>query len=136
MAKRTKIVGKCKICGCTDEEGCAIGCWWVTPEQDLCSACKPASGRIDHKRPGRGPKAVPVWGIWVENGGPDNRGYWMCEVCMSDAGEFEHPALFWDLKAAKEACKRENDPGVVGSLAQGGWSCVVVELVATRIVRP
>lgn len=32
--------GVCRVCGCTDEEGCegpVFGCWWVEP--DLCSQC-------------------------------------------------------------------------------------------------
>lgn len=30
---------KCRVCGCTDHDGCAIevGCMWVAP--DLCSTC-------------------------------------------------------------------------------------------------
>lgn len=27
---------RCRLCGCTDEVGCAEGCWWVTDNQ--CSA--------------------------------------------------------------------------------------------------
>lgn len=29
----------CRVCGCTDDFGCAGGCWWT--EADLCSACTP-----------------------------------------------------------------------------------------------
>lgn len=28
----------CRSCGCTDEAGCAEGCWWTQP--GLCSRCK------------------------------------------------------------------------------------------------
>jgi len=28
---------ECEICGCTEEEACPGGCWWVAP--GLCSAC-------------------------------------------------------------------------------------------------
>lgn len=28
----------CRVCGCTDQDGCPGGCWWV--EADLCSACQ------------------------------------------------------------------------------------------------
>lgn len=28
---------RCRVCGCTDEAGCFMGCWWVGP--DLCSEC-------------------------------------------------------------------------------------------------
>ena len=27
----------CRVCGCTDDRGCAGGCLWVAP--DLCSRC-------------------------------------------------------------------------------------------------
>lgn len=30
-------VRECRVCGCTDEEGCPEGCYWVEP--DLCSNC-------------------------------------------------------------------------------------------------
>ncbi len=30
-------VPACRVCGCTDEDGCPGGCWWVEP--DLCSRC-------------------------------------------------------------------------------------------------
>ncbi|QQE80905.1 hypothetical protein [Alicyclobacillus sp. SO9] len=29
---------KCRVCGCTDLQGCPEGCWWV--EEDLCSSCE------------------------------------------------------------------------------------------------
>lgn len=28
---------RCRICGCTQDNACPGGCWWV--EEDLCSAC-------------------------------------------------------------------------------------------------
>lgn len=28
----------CRVCGCTYENGCSGGCWWVA--QDLCSQCE------------------------------------------------------------------------------------------------
>jgi len=27
------------VCGCTDEYGCAGGCWWVDDWHVLCSRC-------------------------------------------------------------------------------------------------
>ena len=27
----------CRVCGCTEDNACEGGCWWV--EDDLCSAC-------------------------------------------------------------------------------------------------
>ncbi len=29
----------CRVCGCTDLDGCPEGCFWV--EEDLCSECTP-----------------------------------------------------------------------------------------------
>jgi hypothetical protein len=31
-------VGVCRVCGCTDEWGCSVGCHWV--EANLCSECE------------------------------------------------------------------------------------------------
>lgn len=31
-------VRRCRVCGCTDTQACAGGCWWVG--RDLCSACQ------------------------------------------------------------------------------------------------
>lgn len=32
------LIGQvCHVCGCTDQDGCGMGCSWVGP--DLCSAC-------------------------------------------------------------------------------------------------
>lgn len=33
----------CRVCGCTDDEGCPEGCWWVA--DDRCSACAAGDGR-------------------------------------------------------------------------------------------
>lgn len=30
-------VRRCRVCGCTDDQACEGGCYWVEP--DLCSAC-------------------------------------------------------------------------------------------------
>ena len=35
--------GRCRLCGCTDEEACADGCFWAEP--DLCSVC--AKGKAE-----------------------------------------------------------------------------------------
>lgn len=44
--------GKCRICGCVEDDGCSLGevgagiiCHWV--ERDLCSACAPAAAIIE-----------------------------------------------------------------------------------------
>lgn len=36
------LVRSCRVCGCTDENACEGGCWWV--EDDLCSSCAIAEG--------------------------------------------------------------------------------------------
>lgn len=35
----------CRVCECTDHDGCPGGCWWVEDPEwlgDLCSQCLPA----------------------------------------------------------------------------------------------
>lgn len=29
----------CKVCGCTDEQACPGGCYWVDTKHSVCSAC-------------------------------------------------------------------------------------------------
>ncbi len=36
---------RCRICGCTDDNACEGGCYWV--EEDLCSACAEAARTAD-----------------------------------------------------------------------------------------
>jgi hypothetical protein len=31
----------CRVCGCTDDNACPGGCFWVEP--DLCSSCEPVA---------------------------------------------------------------------------------------------
>ena len=33
---------RCRVCGCTQNNACPGGCWWV--EDDLCSACAEKNG--------------------------------------------------------------------------------------------
>ena len=40
---RTAEVRTCRGCGCTDDYGCAGGCWWLSA--DLCSECQPSPDR-------------------------------------------------------------------------------------------
>jgi len=37
-------IRKCRICSCTDDNACFLGCSWV--EDDLCSACVDGAGRV------------------------------------------------------------------------------------------
>lgn len=32
----------CRVCGCTENNACFGGCWWVEP--DLCSECEEVGG--------------------------------------------------------------------------------------------
>ena len=37
-------IARCRVCGCTDEQACDGGCWWVKDPRgmgDLCSTCLP-----------------------------------------------------------------------------------------------
>jgi hypothetical protein len=42
----------CRVCGCTDNEACEGGCWWVSEE--LCSECEEAeiSASVAHEGAG------------------------------------------------------------------------------------
>lgn len=131
MAKRAKVVGRCRMCGCTDDRACQGGCSWVNKEHDLCSVCDRVAWRMSAKH-GRAAAAVPLYALWCPTGGDDGDGCWLCE-CASD-GVSEAPAVFFDLDVAHEACRRENSPSVEGSLASSGFSCVVVELIAKTMV--
>lgn len=133
MAKRTKVIGRCRICGCTDDRACHGGCSWVNKEHDLCSVCDNVAWRMSDKG-GRWPAEVPVYALWCVTGGGGS-GCWLCE-CASD-GVTEAPAVFFELEKALDACRRENSPSVEGSLASTGHSsCVVVELSAKQVVSP
>jgi len=33
----TTSVSKCRVCGCSDNDACMLGCCWV--QKDLCSTC-------------------------------------------------------------------------------------------------
>lgn len=34
---KLQVRGRCKLCGCTEDRGCDVGCAWVAP--DLCTTC-------------------------------------------------------------------------------------------------
>lgn len=56
-------IATCRVCGCTDDEACVGGCWWV--EADLCSGCQPPDTSFnigDRVRIGKGKK------VWVLKG--------------------------------------------------------------------
>lgn len=39
---RVSRIHTCRVCGCSDEDACWPGCWWI--EEDLCSACATEGG--------------------------------------------------------------------------------------------
>ncbi len=46
MAKPAKSKpARCRVCGCTDERACPVGCHWV--EDDLCSVCADFRQHLD-----------------------------------------------------------------------------------------
>ncbi len=42
--------GTCRVCSCTDAEGCAYGCGWVDEEHTLCSVCYEQGPYATHSR--------------------------------------------------------------------------------------
>lgn len=38
----------CKVCGCTDDRACPGGCYWVSLDPPLCSACVSAERLMRH----------------------------------------------------------------------------------------
>lgn len=48
---------KCRICGCTDDNACPDGCYWI--EEDLCSACADLVDQIVRT-------SVPVYDVLLE----------------------------------------------------------------------
>ena len=36
--------GVCRVCGCTDEWGCDVGCSWADAAHTLCSECEGLEG--------------------------------------------------------------------------------------------
>lgn len=45
---RAAGVQACRVCGCTQEEGCPEGCSWA--EEDLCSECAAPTKRLQGQR--------------------------------------------------------------------------------------
>lgn len=42
LERETFAEPSCRVCGCTDEQACPDGCWWVPDPMmlgDLCSGC-------------------------------------------------------------------------------------------------
>lgn len=41
MIQLTLVSGRCRWCGCTEEQACAAGCSWANADNTLCSECLP-----------------------------------------------------------------------------------------------
>ena len=108
--RRTKAVrrGICKVCGCTDEHGCVMGCSWTDRERTLCSECAKWCYRASKAGADR-PSKVPLYALWIVDGGPRGRGHWLVET---DDGENTHPAMYFDRASAEKAAQTERDEGL------------------------
>lgn len=49
--------GVCRVCGCTEGDGCAEGCYWVDDVETLCSACIDENGKEKKARKAKAGKA-------------------------------------------------------------------------------
>ena len=41
----------CTVCGCTDDAACEGGCYWVSLDPPLCSACEQLAEDLDLEEP-------------------------------------------------------------------------------------
>lgn len=109
--------GVCHVCGCTDEHGCDAGCTWVDKDCTICSECDKWAHRASAKG-ADSPSEIPVYGLWVVDGGPRGRGHWLVET---DDGERLFPAVYFDRLEAGVAALAEQKQGI---------DVVVVQLMA------
>lgn len=100
--------GMCKVCGCTEEHACEQGCSWVDGTETMCSACIEWVSRATAKG-AKHPALIPVYGLWITDGGPRSKGHWLIE-CFD--GNTHVPAVFFDMQSALKAAKREIDEGL------------------------
>ncbi|QQS08648.1 MAG: hypothetical protein IPK69_11765 [Phycisphaerales bacterium] len=75
----------------------------------LCSACDRWASRAD-RRGHTEPSKVPVYGLWIIDGGPKGKGHWL--VDMYDDADRNFPAIFWSKKDAETAAKKERENGL------------------------
>jgi hypothetical protein len=40
LARLGLLAGICRVCGCTEQSGCADGCEWTSADRTLCSRCR------------------------------------------------------------------------------------------------
>ncbi len=73
-------VNTCRVCGCTDDNACLGGCWWVEP--DLCSRCAEVDTQETvpdpvHALMGRRIKTIDAGaGVIINVIGPNDDGYY------------------------------------------------------------
>lgn len=108
MSKANRRSGQCEVCGCTDERGCDAGCSWVDHKQTLCSECLKWCDRAS-KAGADKPSRIPLYALWIVDGGPRGRGHWLIE---SDDGSNTHPAMYLDRKSAARAAQAECNQGL------------------------
>lgn len=132
MPRRSKPKsGQCHVCGCTEDRACDGGCEWANKDQTLCSLCAGFCHAVakDYSLTIGG---APIFGLWVIDSGPEERGRWMVDLCHSDT---ENPTVFFDRESAVKAAALENDPAG-GGLASMGCRVLVIELHAVKSIEP
>lgn len=100
--------GQCHVCGCTEDRGCDAGCSWFDRSQTLCTACARWSGRAGWGS-ANCPSKLPVYGLWIVDGGPRARGHWLMDT---EDGDHLYPALFLERRQAEAAAKVERAEGL------------------------
>lgn len=63
-----RSAGRCRHCGCTDRRACrdgGVGCWWVDPQESLCSHCQRFPARRRFRRPRLGHTAALQIRAWL-----------------------------------------------------------------------
>lgn len=115
--------GVCHVCGCTDDHGCCGGCSWADETGTICSACDAWASRASAKG-AQSPSEIPVYGLWVVDGGPRGLGHWLVET---QDGDNLFPAVYFDRIEAGRAALAEQREGI---------DVVVVELKAWDRSKP
>lgn len=106
--KRSLPSGVCRVCGCTDEHGCDAGCAWADKACTICSACDAWAHRASTKG-ASSPSEIPVYGLWIVDGGPRARGHWLVET---DNRVRIESAIYFDRQSAEIAAKAERNEGL------------------------
>ena len=69
----------------------------------------------------RRPLSMPVFALWVPDGGPDLMGHWLVDI--TDSNDDDHPAVFFDRELAERVAAEERKEGL---------ACEVIELRAVE----